>query len=140
MSRFQLATDEHRVTASKRDYVIRELIDTETNYLGVLKALRDIFMAPMSAALSEDQLRTIFPRIKELVQIHDLFLDRLREATSASPTVKLSQVLLEARKPFLLYGEYCSCITNAVDTLRGLTRKNPEMEQMVHVSKVLQLW
>lgn len=125
------------MTASKRDYVIRELIDTETNYLGVLKALRDIFMVPMAAALSEDKLRIIFPRIRDLYDIHDRFLDRLREATSSSPTVKLSQVLLEARKPFLLYGEYCSCITNAIDTLRGLTRKNPEIEQMVYVSKVL---
>lgn len=117
--------------------MIRELIDTENNYLKVLKALRDKFMAPMESVLSEDLLRIIFPRIKQLVQIHELFLDRLREATATSPTVKLSQVLLEARKPFLLYGEYCSCITNAVDTLRGLISKNPEIQQLVHVSKRL---
>lgn len=94
-------------------------------------------MAPMATVVTEDILRTIFPRIKDLVEIHDGFLDKLRDATSASPSMKLSQVLLESRKPFLMYGEYCSCITNAVDTLRGLTRKKPEFEQLVHVSKEL---
>lgn len=124
------------MTASKRDYVIRELVDTETNYLAVLKALRDVFMTPLTGTLPDDKLRVIFPCIIELVNIHDRFLERLREATSINPSFKLSQVLLEARKPFLLYGEYCSCITVAVDTLRGLCRKNPEIEQMVHVSRV----
>lgn len=123
--------------ASKRDYVIRELIDTETNYLGVLKALLDIFMAPMEAAVTDDILQTICPQIKDLFNIHDRFLSRLREATSSTrPTIKLSQVLLETRTPFLLYGEYCSSIRNAVDKLRGEPKKKTDIVQMVPVSKV----
>lgn len=44
--------------------MIRELIDTETNYLEVLMALKKKFMQPMEAVLTKDEIRIIFPRIK----------------------------------------------------------------------------
>lgn len=92
------------------------------------------FRTPMAALLSKDDLRAIFPRIEDLCKIHEHFLDRLRDATSASPTVKLSEVLLEVRAPFLVYGEYCSSITNAVEVLRTVTKKNAAVDQLVLVS------
>lgn len=48
----------------QRDFVIRELIDTETNYLEVLNALRYKFMLPMEKLLARDEIRSIFPKIK----------------------------------------------------------------------------
>lgn len=53
------------ITASleQRDFVIRELIETEANYLDVLQALKNKFMQPMEKLL-KDEIKIIFPRIK----------------------------------------------------------------------------
>ena len=48
----------------QRDFVIRELIDTESNYFDVLQALKYKFMQPMEKLLSRDELKTIYPKIK----------------------------------------------------------------------------
>lgn len=48
----------------QRDFVIRELIDTETNYLEVLQALKDKFMVPMEKLLSREELKMVYPKIK----------------------------------------------------------------------------
>lgn len=48
----------------QRDFVIRELIDTESNYFDVLQALKIKFMQPMEKLLSRDELKTIYPKIK----------------------------------------------------------------------------
>lgn len=117
----------------QRDFVIRELIDTETNYLEVLNALRYKFMVPLEKLLGKDDLRAIFPRIKELAEIHERFLDKLRDAVSTSPKHKLSQVFLEFREPFLVYGEYCSNMTNAMDALRDIVKRNSMVDQMIQV-------
>ncbi|KAG4079230.1 hypothetical protein HA402_006953 [Bradysia odoriphaga] len=115
----------------QRDFVIRELIDTETNYFEVLIALKKKFMQPMEAVLSKDEIKIIFPRIKELADIHDKFLDKLKDATSPTPKCKLSQVFLEFREPFLIYGEYCSNMTAATETLRDLSKRNSAVEKLI---------
>lgn len=48
----------------QRDFVIRELIDTESNYLDVLHALKYKFMQPMEKLLSREELKMIYPKIK----------------------------------------------------------------------------
>jgi guanine nucleotide exchange factor VAV len=83
--------------------VIRELIETETNYLTVLNDLKYKFMQPMERLL-KDEIKIIFPRIKELVEIHKKFLDRLKEATESHTKIKLSSVFLDFREQFLIYG------------------------------------
>lgn len=117
----------------QRDFVIRELIDTESNYLEVLNALRFKFMAPMENKLSREELKMIFPKIRELAEIHRKFLEKLREATSPNGRIKLSQVFLDFREPFLIYGDYCTNMTAATDKLREVSKKS-DVEQLVQVS------
>jgi hypothetical protein len=47
----------------QRDFVIRELVETENNYLDVLTALKYQFMQPMENLL-RDEIKIIFPRVK----------------------------------------------------------------------------
>ncbi|XP_017852523.1 protein vav isoform X2 [Drosophila busckii] len=115
----------------QRDYVIRELIDTESNYLDVLNALKSKFMAPLERHLNQDELRLIFPRIRELGDIHTKFLEKLRESQMPSTKLKMGQVFLEFREPFLIYGEYCSCLLNAIDYLADICKKNQIIDQLV---------
>lgn len=88
-------------------------------------------MQPMEKCLTKDDIRSIFPKIKELAEIHEKFLEKLKEAISQNAKTKLSQVFLEFREPFLIYGEYCSNMTNATDTLRDAIKKSAGFEQMV---------
>ncbi|CAD7087403.1 unnamed protein product [Hermetia illucens] len=115
----------------QRDYVIRELIDTESNYIDVLKSLREKFMMPMKSHLSREEINIIFPKINELAEIHPQFLLKLREADLPHTKLKLSQVFLDFQEPFLIYGEYCSSLSNATETLMELCKKNSRMDQLV---------
>eukprot|EP00099_Drosophila_melanogaster_P017400 NP_573372.1 Vav guanine nucleotide exchange factor, isoform A [Drosophila melanogaster] len=115
----------------QRDYVIRELIDTESNYLDVLTALKTKFMGPLERHLNQDELRLIFPRIRELVDIHTKFLDKLRESLTPNAKVKMAQVFLDFREPFLIYGEFCSLLLGAIDYLADVCKKNQIIDQLV---------
>ncbi|XP_016976977.1 protein vav isoform X1 [Drosophila rhopaloa] len=115
----------------QRDYVIRELIDTESNYLDVLTALKAKFMGPLERHLNQDELRQIFPRIRELADIHTKFLDKLRESLTPNSKQKMAQVFLDFREPFLIYGEYCSCLLGAIDYLADVCKKNQIIDQLV---------
>lgn len=68
---------------------------------------------------------------QELADIHDRFLDKLKDAISSNPKSKLSQVFLEFREPFLIYGEYCSNMTQATDTLREISKRNVAVEKLI---------
>lgn len=49
---------------SQRDYVIREVLETERKYVNVLDIINSNFMDPMEKYLSLDELNAIFPKIK----------------------------------------------------------------------------
>lgn len=100
-----------------------------------------------------DENKIIFPRIKvtisgqdssfsnsvssqELVDIHKSFLEKLREATQVNPRIKLSKVFIEFREKFLIYGDYCSKMTEATDTLRDVCKRSVAIEQLVAVSNL----
>lgn len=117
--------------AEQRDYVIRELIDTESNYLEVLNALKYKFMVPFEKHLSREDVKKIFPKIRELVEIHTQFLKHLKDAITGN--LKLSQIFLDFREPFLVYGEYCANMTMATDTLRDVCKKSTACEDLVQV-------
>ncbi|XP_049533457.1 protein vav isoform X1 [Anopheles darlingi] len=129
----QLATSSNNL--EQRDFVIKELLDTEKNYLEALNALKLVFMKPLEKLLPKEDIRAIFPCIKELVEIHSKFLERLHEACSPGAKLKLSATFLEFREPFLIYGEYCSSMTSAVETLREACKKASLVEQTVAQSQ-----
>lgn len=132
LNQFQ-RTSSNTISLGQRDYVIRELIETEINYNTVLSDLKFKFMQPLEKLLKEETL-VIFPRIKELVEVHSHFLDRLRESTEPNSNLKLSSVFLEFREQFLIYGDYCSRMTEATDTLKEVCKRSPAIDQLVNVS------
>jgi RhoGEF domain len=92
-------------------------------------------MQPLEKLLKEETL-VIFPRIKELVEVHSHFLDRLRESTEPNSNLKLSSVFLEFREQFLIYGDYCSRMIEATDTLKEVCKRSQAIDQLVNVSKL----
>lgn len=107
------------------------MVDTESNYHEVLNALKYKFMQPMEKLLSREEIIAIYPKIKDLAEIHKKFLEKLKEAINPNSRAKLSQVFLDFREPFLIYGDYCSNMTNATDTLRDVCKRSAAVEQLV---------
>ncbi|XP_028832067.1 rho guanine nucleotide exchange factor 18a isoform X1 [Denticeps clupeoides] len=67
--------------AAKRQEVIYELIQTEINYVRTLKIMQDVFVRELRESLRMDEakLKRLVPPISDLLQIHQHFLQRLKE-------------------------------------------------------------
>lgn len=117
----------------KRDYVIQELVETERNYSEVLSSLLRHFARPLSSLLRPEDSVRIFFGIKELSEIHVGFHSQLRKARSGAA---LAQVFLDWREKFLIYGDYCTNLTLAQNTLQEVCA-NEVVNQEVIVSFVI---
>ncbi|XP_041974123.1 protein vav isoform X2 [Aricia agestis] len=121
-----LATSSHSV--EKRDYVIRELVDTESNYVDVLSKIIKYFLRPLTPYLKPQDMQVIFFGVKELHEIHSGLLRAVRAATASvvggAGTPRLADVFLAWRERLLLYGDYCSNLTAAQDTLKTLDARD----------------
>lgn len=122
----ELATSSHSL--EKRDYVIRELVDTENNYVDVLGKIVKFFLRPLTPYLKPQDLQVVFFGIKELHDIHSGLLRQLKLATEAcvpgSGAPRLADVFLAWRERLLLYGDYCSNLTHAQETLKTLDARD----------------
>ncbi|XP_030764508.1 protein vav-like isoform X1 [Sitophilus oryzae] len=114
----------------KRDFVIKELLDTEKNYVDVLSKLKNSFMIPLCNLMRSEEHSVVFHKIKELYEIHSSFLHELTR-TKTNPNVKLCSVFLQFREKFLIYGSYCANLTRATTLLQELCDQNEAFNQAV---------
>ncbi|KAL4703784.1 hypothetical protein ACJJTC_002919 [Scirpophaga incertulas] len=122
----ELATSSHSL--EKRDYVIRELVDTECNYVDVLSKIVKYFLRPLTPYLKPQDLQVIFFGIKELHETHSGLLRQLRLATEAcvpgSGAPRLPTCSWRGASGCCSYGEYCSNLTPAQDALKALDARD----------------
>ncbi|KOB75706.1 putative rho guanine nucleotide exchange factor vav3 [Operophtera brumata] len=111
------------LSLEKRDYVIRELVDTECNYVDVLSKIIKHFLRPL-----------------ELHEIHSGLLRQLKLATDAcvpgSGAPRLADVFLVWRERLLLYGDYCSNLTHAQDTLKTLDVRDSTFSKQLQSAQI----
>ncbi|GBP08262.1 Protein vav [Eumeta japonica] len=133
-----LTTTTHSL--EKRDYVIKELVDTESNYVDVLNKIIKYFLRPLTPYLKPQDLQSIFFGVKELHEIHTGLLRQLKLATEAcvpgNGTPRLADVFLAWREKLLLYGDYCSNLTNAQDTLKALDTRDSTFNRQLAVGTI----
>ncbi|XP_037963720.2 protein vav isoform X2 [Plutella xylostella] len=124
----------------KRDYVIRELLDTECKYVELLGKLSKCFMRPLVPLLKPHDAQVIFFGIQELHEIHKGLLKQLKLATEGvvpgRSAPRLADVFLAWREKLLIYGDYCSNLTSAQDTLKALEAKDSKFaDQLAKIQK-----
>ncbi|CAG9815552.1 unnamed protein product [Phaedon cochleariae] len=117
-------------TREKRYFVIKELLDTENNYVDVLSKLKKNFMQPLLKQMKPEQHHVVFFKIKELRDIHSEFLKELSVIRS-DPSVRLSNVFMRWKEKFLVYAMYCSNLTKARTVLLELCDTDEVFNQMV---------
>lgn len=119
----------------KRDFIIKELIETEANYVEVLNMLRKHFIRPVISIKDQDK-KVIFMNIKELGETHGGFYKEIIEAVMGKSRKRIGEVFLEYKERFLKYGEYCAQLPKATQLLDTLINKDETIaEEIVKCEK-----
>lgn len=120
------------VPRDKKDFCLKELVETEANYVDALNMLRKNFIRPITT-ISESDKKVVFMNIKELGEIHAGFFTALLDCVKAKPAAKrrVGDVFLEFKDRFLKYGEYCAELPRAQETLDALCAKSDDVAEEV---------
>lgn len=114
----------------KRDFIIKELIETEANYVEVLNMLRKHFIRPITNIKDQDK-KVIFMNIKELGETHGGFYKEILESVTGKSRKRIGEVFLEYKERFLKYGEYCSQLPKSTQLLDTLINKDETVSEEV---------
>ncbi|XP_071948416.1 guanine nucleotide exchange factor VAV2-like isoform X2 [Antedon mediterranea] len=96
----------------KRKYCVDEIVDTEERYVDALGNLVSKFIRPLSSVLTKDDKKKIFMNIEDLHSRHLKFSKELSRSRD-NGTVNMSDIFIKHKGQFLIYGFYCSFLTNA---------------------------
>ncbi|KAF5302731.1 hypothetical protein FQR65_LT08473 [Abscondita terminalis] len=114
----------------KRDYVIKELVETEHNYVEVINKLKKNFMRPLQSLLRPELCATIFCKINELHEIHTGFLSQLLKV-GTDKSVRIGSIFIAWRERFLVYGAYCANLSCACALLQDFCDKDEILNQAI---------
>jgi len=147
-----LSTAASSHTLEKRDYVIKELVETEKNYIEVLQNLQKYFMRPLQSQILAKEHSIIFGNIKviffkyllpninfsvqELTDVHTNFYSKLQEAVAHSSQSgrRLGEVFIFCKSHFLIYGDYCANLPLAQELLHDMCAKSEVLTQVLEVT------
>jgi len=107
----------------KRDYILKELVETERNYVEVLNMLRKNFIKPI-ASVKEAEKKIIFMNIKELGENHAGLYKDIFDCVTKKSRKRVGEVFIEHKDRFLRYGEYCANLPKAQQMLDHMCAKN----------------
>ncbi|XP_011256225.1 rho guanine nucleotide exchange factor 18 isoform X3 [Camponotus floridanus] len=124
----------------KRQEHIYEFVLTEKHHCLVLLAMEKIFAEGLRRhfRLGQPDLERMFPRLRDLIDIHLRFLQKLRKRQNANPVVStIVDILIEqfsgdnAQRMKSAYGEFCSRHRDAVETYKYYLRNDPRFARFV---------
>lgn len=125
----------------KRDHVIKELVDTERNYVDALNMMLRKFYAPLRPVLSTEDHKTVFMNLQELANIHSAFLSELTRAgrqsvlgpqsPSQSMSPNLGQVFIRWKPKLVAYSEYCASLTKAQARVESLCESSQSIRTKI---------
>ena len=124
----------------KRQEHIYEFVLTEKHHCLVLLAMERIFAEGLRRhfRLGQPHLERMFPRLRDLIDIHLRFLQKLRKRQSANPVVPtIVDILVDqfsgenAQRMKSAYGEFCSRHRDAVEAYKYYLRHDPRFARFV---------
>ena len=118
------------VPKEKRDYCIKELVETEGNYVDVLNMLRKCFIKNITTIKDADK-KTVFMNIKDLGEVHAAFYQDVLESVMGKSRKRIGEIFLDFKERFLKYGQYCAELTRAQELLDTLMAKEASVRDEV---------
>ncbi|XP_025156350.1 A-kinase anchor protein 13 isoform X3 [Harpegnathos saltator] len=124
----------------KRQEHIYEFVLTEKHHCLVLLAMERIFAEGLQRhfRLGQPDLERMFPRLRDLIEIHLRFLQKLRKRQNANSVVStIADILVEqfsgenAQRMKSAYGEFCSRHRDAVEAYKYYQRHDSRFARFV---------
>jgi len=130
----------------KRDYCIKELVETEKNYCDALLMIITHFMKPLSKLLRTEDRKTIFMHVKYLSEIHSRFYHELCKTCSLTNinsnsnishnntnnnNYKISTCFITFKDKFVIYGDYCANLPKAQELIDDICNRDQLISQSV---------
>ncbi|XP_075161458.1 rho guanine nucleotide exchange factor 3 isoform X3 [Haematobia irritans] len=105
-----------------RRSAVKELLDTEVNYVKLLQAICEGYLPAMSKRIdifSPNSIRLIFSNITAIYKFQRKFLDALRKGIEQN---QVGKIFLKMHKGFLCYSTYCNSYPRALIELESYER------------------
>ncbi|XP_020801739.1 uncharacterized protein LOC110178816 isoform X3 [Drosophila serrata] len=105
-----------------RRSAVRELLETEANYVKLLAAICDGYLPAMSKRIdifSPNSIQLIFSNITAIYKFQRKFLEALRRGIDQN---QIAKVFLKMHKGFLCYSTYCNAYPRALIELESYDR------------------
>lgn len=129
----------------KRQEHIYEFVLTEKHHCLVLLAMERIFAEGLRRhfRLGQADLERMFPRLRDLIDIHLRFLQKLRKRQNTNSIVPtIADILVDqfsgenAQRMKSAYGEFCSRHRDAVEAYKYYLRHDPRFARFVRQCQV----
>ncbi|XP_052093575.1 proto-oncogene vav-like isoform X1 [Mytilus californianus] len=115
---------------TKRDFCIKELYDTEKNYVDALRMMYQHFIKPLKDVIPPDDRNIIFNHIEKLLRIHELFQKEIQNAILLGKP-RLEDVFCKYKTKLLIYGDYCSNLPKAQERIDDVLKRSDSIRQQV---------
>ncbi|XP_070532548.1 proto-oncogene vav-like isoform X4 [Ptychodera flava] len=110
----------------RRGYCIREIVETEGNFVEALGMIIKNFIKPLKVCISPQDMDIIFLNIEKLHDTHKRFHARLKDEVDRNNSHNLSKIFKDMKDDLLIYGNYCAKLCGAQDHIDEIS-KNPEI-------------
>lgn len=108
----------------------QELVESEGKYVDVLNMLRKHFIRTINSMKDLDK-KTVFMNIKDLGETHAAFYQDILESVTGKSRKRIGEIFLEFKERFLKYGDYCSDLPKALQTLDMLQKKDERIREEI---------
>eukprot|EP00037_Helgoeca_nana_P003013 m.37519 g.37519 ORF g.37519 m.37519 type:complete len:958 (+) comp13110_c0_seq1:229-3102(+) len=114
-------------SSDHRGHALAELLDTERNYLKVLKRITEHYYSRIKETpeLCSDQERLVlFANVFELAKVHSGFLELIEAEMSSTTGRMISDAFINSIDCFRLYGEFCCRMPAAIDMYEAIRARS----------------
>ncbi|XP_064616127.1 guanine nucleotide exchange factor VAV2-like isoform X2 [Liolophura sinensis] len=109
-------------TLTKKEMCIKELVDTEKNYVSALEMIVTHFIKALRNVMRDADRDIIFAYIEELYSVHSGFHSEL--CRTCHNMTELSEVFITWKQSFLIYGDFCSNLPKAQEHIEEICKRN----------------
>ncbi|XP_071155724.1 proto-oncogene vav-like isoform X8 [Mytilus edulis] len=115
---------------TKRDFCIKELYDTEKNYVDALRMMYQHFIKPLKDVIPPDDRNIIFNHIEKLLRVHEVFQKEIQNAILLGKP-RLEDVFCKYKTKLLVYGDYCSNLPKAQERIDDVLKRSESIRLQV---------
>eukprot|EP00029_Vermamoeba_vermiformis_P006608 TRINITY_DN2639_c0_g2_i1.p1 TRINITY_DN2639_c0_g2~~TRINITY_DN2639_c0_g2_i1.p1 ORF type:complete len:823 (+),score=141.59 TRINITY_DN2639_c0_g2_i1:47-2515(+) len=115
----------------KRAGLVKELINTEENYVEDLRIIIEVFMQPLKEILTKQETAMLFSNVEALLPINESLIKSLRDADAPE---NIGRIFVEKGDLFKIYAVYCSNQPNLASRVREYSKKYKAFADLVEKS------